>query len=302
MSWYNNYKDEWKKIIILIEENKKTDRLIIEKDIIQSVFLYELSKLDVPFVFKGGTALSKAYGVIDRFSEDIDLSLSLKPTASEKRKIYESILKITEDLGLALTNSEAVKSRYDYNRYLFEYESLFSDEAGEIIIETSFYQIAYPSKKHTISGYVEKYYASNLDSLNVPYVLNFEMPVQTVERTFIDKVFAVCDYKIQNAIERNSRHLYDIAKIIPLISFDDSLDKLIQKVRLDRMKSKNNPSAQLEYNINETLKDIINNRFYENDYNTITSKLLYKDYSYEDAIENGIAKILNTDLFVFKEI
>jgi predicted nucleotidyltransferase component of viral defense system len=27
-------------------------------------------------VFKGGTSLSKVFGVIDRFSEDIDLSLS----------------------------------------------------------------------------------------------------------------------------------------------------------------------------------------------------------------------------------
>ena len=27
-------------------------------------------------VFKGGTSLSKVYGVIDRFSEDIDLSMS----------------------------------------------------------------------------------------------------------------------------------------------------------------------------------------------------------------------------------
>ena len=171
-----------------------------------------------------------------------------------------------------------------------------------IIIETSFYQIAYPSKKHTIRGYVEKYFADSLDSLNVPYVPNFEMPVQTIERTFIDKVFAVCDYKIQNIIERNSRHLYDIAKITPLITFDKSLDKLIQQVRLDRMKSKNNPSAQLEYNINEILKDIINKKFYEKDYNTITSKLLYKDYSYEDAIEKGISKILSTDLFTFKEM
>lgn len=91
MSWYKNYKSEWKKLIENIEEKTDADLLSIEKDIIQSMFLYELSKLNIPFVFKGGTALSKAYGVIDRFSEDIDLSLSLKPTASEKRKIYENI-------------------------------------------------------------------------------------------------------------------------------------------------------------------------------------------------------------------
>jgi hypothetical protein len=32
--------------------------------------------LGLPLVFKGGTSLSKVYGVIDRVSEDIDLSMS----------------------------------------------------------------------------------------------------------------------------------------------------------------------------------------------------------------------------------
>ena len=40
------------------------------------------------------------------------------------------------------------------------------------------------------------------------------------------------------------------------------------------MTSKNNPSAQLEYNINEMLKEIIDKRFYERDYNYSNSKLL----------------------------
>lgn len=38
--------------------------------------LFTLQKSDVPtLVFKGGTSLSKAYGAVRRFSEDIDLSL-----------------------------------------------------------------------------------------------------------------------------------------------------------------------------------------------------------------------------------
>ena len=98
------------------------------------------------------------------------------------------------------------------------------------------------------------------------------MNVQSIERTFIDKVFAICDYKIQNMEDRDSRHLYDIAKMMPLISFDDKLDKLIDEVRDDRMLSKNNPSACLEYNINDMLKNIIDTRFYERDYNFITKK------------------------------
>lgn len=52
---------------------------MVEKDTIQSMFLLELSKSELPFVFKGGTSLSKAYSIIDRFSEDIDLSMNRKP-------------------------------------------------------------------------------------------------------------------------------------------------------------------------------------------------------------------------------
>ena len=86
MNWYN-YKNEWKEIIETVALEEKRSNTIVEKDLIQSLFLHELSKYDLPFVFKGGTSLSKAYGLIDRFSEDIDLSMNKKPTDSEKKKI-----------------------------------------------------------------------------------------------------------------------------------------------------------------------------------------------------------------------
>ena len=58
-------------------EIKKAE-ILVEKDTIQSMFLNELSKVNLPFVFKGGTSLSKAYNLINRFSEDIDLSMKKK--------------------------------------------------------------------------------------------------------------------------------------------------------------------------------------------------------------------------------
>ena len=51
------------------------------------MFLNELSKVNLPFVFKGGTSLSKAYNLINRFSEDIDLSMQKKPTQTEKKNV-----------------------------------------------------------------------------------------------------------------------------------------------------------------------------------------------------------------------
>lgn len=54
------------------------DPHIIEKDFWVCWTLQRLAALDAPMMglmFKGGTSLSKAYGLIERFSEDIDLSL-----------------------------------------------------------------------------------------------------------------------------------------------------------------------------------------------------------------------------------
>lgn len=301
MNWYNNYKNEWKEIIETVALEEKRSNTIVEKDLIQSLFLHELSKYDLPFVFKGGTSLSKAYGLIDRFSEDIDLSMNKKPTDSEKRKSNEIIMTIAGKLGLELSNPDMIKTRYNYNKYVFKYESLFDSNKLEIIIETSYYQSVYPISKHIINSYIGSFCKKNNIKLPIPFVIDFEINVQSIERTFIDKVFAICDYKIENMEDRDSRHLYDIAKMMPLITFDSKLDKLIDDVRDDRMTSKNNPSAQLEYNINEMLKEIIDKRFYERDYNFVTKKLLYENYSYDDAINNGIAKIVNTDIFTYKK-
>lgn len=37
--------------------------------------LFSLEELKTHLTFKGGTSLSKVYGLIDRFSEDIDVSM-----------------------------------------------------------------------------------------------------------------------------------------------------------------------------------------------------------------------------------
>ena len=101
--------------------------------------------------------------------------------------------------------------------------------------------------------------------------------------------------------DRDSRHLYDICKLLPVIKMDLKLNELIDTVRNDRMHSKNNPSAQLEYNIPEMLKEIISSRFYESDYRNVTQKLLYADISYDYAIENGIAVVAESDVFLYKK-
>ena len=302
MNWYREYQTEWKEIIETVARELGRSEQMVEKDTIQSMFLFELAKSELPFVFKGGTSLSKAYNVIDRFSEDIDLSMNRRPTQSERVKSKELIIEIAENLGLVLSNPEEIKSRYDYNKYVFKYDSLFSVVPLEIIIETSYYQSVYPVDKHVVGSFVGRFCLDRNIILPVPFeAAEVMMNVQSVERTFVDKVFAVCDYKIQNMQDRDSRHLYDICKLIREVELNEELDKLIDMVRDDRMQSKNNPSAQLEYIIPDMLKEIIRSRFYEPDYKNVTQKLLYEDISYDYAIENGIAIIAESDVFVYKK-
>ena len=302
MNWYKEYQTEWKEIIETVARELGRSEQMIEKDTIQSMFLYELAKSELPFVFKGGTSLSKAYNLIDRFSEDIDLSMNRRPTQSERVKSKELIIDIAENLGLVLSNPEDIKSRYDYNKYVFKYDSLFSVIPLEIIIETSYYQSVYPVDKHVVGSFVGRFCLDRNIVLPVPFeAAEVMMNVQSVERTFVDKVFAVCDYKIQNMQDRDSRHLYDICKLLREVELNEELDQLIDMVRDDRMQSKNNPSAQLEYIIPDMLKEIIRSRFYEPDYKNVTQKLLYEDISYDYAIENGIAIIAESDVFVYKK-
>lgn len=302
MNWYKEYQTEWKKIIETVARELGKSEQMVEKDTIQSMFLFELAKSELPFVFKGGTSLSKAYNLVDRFSEDIDLSMNRRPTQSERVKSKELIIEIAENLGLVLSNSEEIKSRYDYNKYVFKYDSLFSVIPLEIIIETSYYQSVYPVDKHVVGSFVGRFCLERSIILPVPFeAAEVMMNVQSIERTFVDKVFAVCDYKIQNMQDRDSRHLYDICKLLREVELNEELDKLIDMVRDDRMQSKNNPSAQLEYIIPDMLKEIIRSRFYEPDYKNVTQKLLYEDISYDYAIENGIAIIAESDVFIYKK-
>lgn len=149
MSFCNKKEQQnWKEIIETVSLEIKKNRMMVEKDIIQSMFLFELSKKsDLPLVFKGGTSLSKAYNLIDRFSEDIDLSLSRNVSQSEKKKIKEYIIDAGQALNLKLINKDSIKSRFDYNKYVFEYESLFDCKVVEIIVETNFFEISYPINK-----------------------------------------------------------------------------------------------------------------------------------------------------------
>jgi predicted nucleotidyltransferase component of viral defense system len=70
--------DERRLYIEQAATRRNVSAVILEKDFWVCWLLGTLfeSEFAASLVFKGGTSLSKVFGVIDRFSEDIDLSLS----------------------------------------------------------------------------------------------------------------------------------------------------------------------------------------------------------------------------------
>ncbi len=123
----------------------------------------------------------------------------------------------------------------------------------------------------------------------------FEIKVQTLERTFVDKVFALCDYYMLGEVTRQSRHIYDIFKVIQEINCL-SLRELINDVRADRSVNKRCLSAQPNVSISDILYKIITEAYFRKDYEEITSGLLNENVSYDEAIES-IRKIADGKYF-----
>ena len=124
----------------------------------------------------------------------------------------------------------------------------------------------------------------------------FQMKVQGMERTLVDKVFAICDYYLQKKVKGHSRHLYDIYKLLPLVSLDEKFKQLVQEVREIRAKSVICPSAFPEVDVPELIEKIIEENAYKKDYDEITTQLLAEELSYETAI-GALGQIVGSGMF-----
>ena len=83
---------------------------IVEKDFWVCFMLDHLfhdCKYKDAFVFKGGTSLSKAYHVIERFSEDIDLILDWRKVISDGSNPWNKRSKTKQDMYNKEINSAA---------------------------------------------------------------------------------------------------------------------------------------------------------------------------------------------------
>lgn len=274
---------------------------IIEKDYYVTLVLRELAKQVPDLLFKGGTSLSKCYKIIDRFSEDIDITLDSEHQSQGKRKnLKYTIVEICSNLGLNLLNENETRSRRDYNCYKIDYcaRHSLSGLNPQLLVETVFIVKAFPDEIKQASSMIYDYLkAVGNDEAIAQYELEpFDIRVQTLDRTLVDKVFAVCDYMLDNKTERQSRHIYDLSRLLTLVKLDDDLKALIKEVREDRKLGTKCYSAQDGVSVPNLLRQMIDTEFFKKDYEDSTEKLLSKPVTYEEAIK-AIEMIIASDVF-----
>lgn len=106
-------KEAFKELIIGAANELAIPGNIIEKDYYVTITLKSLSDKLEDMVFKGGTSLTKCYQLLDRFSEDIDLSYTAEsgvPGDSRKRQLKKAVLSTMNEIDLDITNLDETRS------------------------------------------------------------------------------------------------------------------------------------------------------------------------------------------------
>jgi hypothetical protein len=234
---------EWLKLTELNKQNIFREVAIginlptaaIEKDwwVVRTLELVFASSIAPHTVFKGGTSLSKAWNLIDRFSEDIDLALDKRflgfdkadaeMNGSQVRKLREASGKFIKEkyfpelqelfhvAGLQVNIQLGEIKTYDQDPLIIEiyYPSVTEQVAylqPRVLIEVGSRSLIEPFDARSFTSMVgEKYKGSPFADNNII------IPSVNPQRTFLEKIFLLHEEfqlpteKIK--VERKSRHL-----------------------------------------------------------------------------------------------
>ena len=216
--------------------------IILEKDIWVCWVLEALFSMPDahPMAFKGGTSLSKVYSIIDRFSEDVDVTLDYRafndrfdPFAASasrnqirlfserlKRRVASYIRDIVAPAVSAAADRLAADGRYgirigdDGETLRFTYPSAVEDPhdyvQSEVLLEFGGRNVIDPNEQHTIQA----------DMADLTSGLDFPAATVTVlspVRTFWEKATLIhveCHRRrLARHPERLSRHWFDMTRL-----------------------------------------------------------------------------------------
>lgn len=250
----------YRQAITVTSQQMKMSEIYIEKDYWITYALYSIfsSKIGTEAIFKGGTALSKCYNLIERFSEDIDLVVLRKDKESgnqlksKLKKITQLIIEpfVEEDLE-GITNKMGMVRKVAYN-YPKTFEGNFGQVRNRIIIEATWLGYFEPYTTKEVKSYIYDMMIETKQEkeINEYNLQPFNVLALAVERTLCEKIMSLVrfSYSEDPILDLNNkiRHTYDIYKLLEnkeIKAFFNSsdFDKMMLKVGQDDVNSfKNN--------------------------------------------------------------
>lgn len=322
--FYLKSKDDLRVLITNTARKKNISEAVVEKDYWVTYFLdylFNENKWKEYFTFKGGTSLSKCFGIIQRFSEDIDLILDWRVLGYDKLEPWLIRSNTKQDKFNKEINEKT--ERFLKEDFLTELVKDFSQEDFEFEIDSLDPQtILFSYPKIFDSNYLSRTIRLEIGSLAawtpatnisiIPiigdaYANIFKektnLRTVSVERTFWEK--ATILHHEANRPEsskmphRYARHYYDMYKIANSKYKDKAIkDKeLLRKVTEFKMKFYPRKWAKYEDAMDSKLR-LVPDKFrfleLENDYKAM-SEMIYGEYpSFEEIIK--ILKELETEI------
>lgn len=216
---------------------------IIEKDYYVCIILKQISENqdEIQAYFKGGTAIYKILDTMNRFSEDIDLTVKVIPEQSNtknKNRLKQSALGYKIE-GLELSKDESIDNKGSVTG-IYRYNSIYDTNknplhrAGIIQVEATSFTVSEPYQKYTIEPLIYKLSNNNEKKILEEQfgISKFDINIIKLTRMFIDKIFATEFYYIRNMYKDTSKHLYDIS----ILSQNESIKELLNnKSELEKL-------------------------------------------------------------------
>jgi hypothetical protein len=190
------------------------DADIVEKDYWVTQVLRALTDAFADdFVFKGGTSLSKAYGCIDRFSEDVDILVLRKSRSTRETNdlLKEMAHHCTRALPLTIDQGRTFSGKLNRTEHL-TYERQVAGGAGvldpDVVLEMGCRGADYPEHlQRTISPMLSQALAgSGVDSEEFDDLAVFPVPVLHAGRTLVEKILMLHTKVTTGAWNRAGRH------------------------------------------------------------------------------------------------
>ena len=213
-------------VILATAQDLKISDVFIEKDYWVTFILYRISQHPEMqrIVFKGGTSLSKAFALIERFSEDVDLALTdLKGLSGNKIKsLIDKISKnLTanpfEEIGGDKRTSKGSRFRRTVHQYpRLDLTGEFQSASPDLLLEINSFTDPTPILRKKVRAYVGDFLARNSSGDLKTFDLDsFEIQVLGLERTCMEKLLGLIrqSYEGPQKTREKVRHLYDLAKL-----------------------------------------------------------------------------------------